>query len=236
MDSKAKPVERKRNWFTHFWSIPLTSPKLKEDSNNLIEKMMAKIDKKYHRCFQKQEINKLHVTLCMLDLWEPEIRKKAVEICQDLNKEICRILDAGLILNLKEVGAFWDTTNPMNPKPTVIFLKVKQEDPCDTLNRISNLLITNMILKEIVPNDSNHLKNIYIEYNETLKMYIPSDYHMTLLWINQKESDALNIDKVLDEFKDFSFDPVEIKRIDISSMKENDSEGFYKALVSMSIQ
>jgi len=227
----------KKEQFTHFFSIPLNYPKLKVDCKALMRGILAKVDKEYRSCFDMEDVSKLHITICMLDLFKDEVKEAASKIFNDLKPDLARLLEKNFALSFEGVRAFWNTRDPLNPKPTVLYLEIKEDVHYNTLNEISNLLISNMIKKGVVSNDGEYLKNrLRIDYHKEKDSYKPCNYHVTLFRIkSSKKSEGLVIDKLLEEFKSFALGPVETKRIDLSTRFHEDEEKFYKPHLSLTI-
>jgi len=126
-------------------------------------------------------------------------------------------------------------TAPVDPKqshskvPSVIFLNLKHNEETSKLDKLSHLLISEMLGNEIIK--KTDLKKYNIHYDAKMNIYRAEQYHVTLFRLKNmdkyKDFDLVNF---LDIHQKVTVGPYPISRIDLSTRFQSDADGFYKPL------
>jgi len=124
-----------------------------------------------------------------------------------------------------ETGGNVDLTGPAIKKnsvkftPKVIYLDVSMSDKPLWLEKLSHILISNMVQNQILR--MSDLKQLRLEYDKITKLYKTSKYHVTLFRVKRIESkDEFDSENLLQNYKDYAIGPHIIKRIDLSTRFE----------------
>jgi len=126
-------------------------------------------------------------------------------------------------------------TAPVDPKqshskvPSVIFLNLKHNEETSKLDKLSHLLISEMLGNEIIK--KTDLKKYNIHYDAKMNIYRAEQYHVTLFRLkNMDKYNDFNLVNFLDIHKKVTVGPYPISRIDLSTRFQSDADGFYKPL------
>jgi len=233
-DDEEEKAEKEPN-LTHFLSIPLNFPELKTVLTELMDKIMKEIDKPFKPMFAKQDMDKLHVTLCMLSLPSEGLKAKAAKIVQGCQEELCNLIkDKKFELNFSGVSAFW--ADKHCKMANVIFLDLVRNEGFKLLDEISGLLIRRLLKEGLVT--TQFLKKVKVYYDKSKDLYRPEVYHVTLFRVKRRKGiegvGQLNLGETLKKYSGFSLkESLKIKRLDLSTRFKEDAEKFYMPLAQI---
>lgn len=94
----------------------------------------------------------VHLTICMLDLYEPAKLETAKAIADDLKQNLIEagvLTDEGLKINFEGVDTFPDL-GPEVLNPKMFFLKIREDSQFEKLKKVSNIAIRRCIENKII--------------------------------------------------------------------------------------
>jgi hypothetical protein len=142
-----------KNWEsnkkTHFINIPIEDSYFIEAYNKFCQNIKsANLKDFYPEMLQKP--GKLHMTVCVLDLGEDELKiTKVHNLLDNLNIQIKEIAQGELKFNFEKFDS-------MGAKETtrVIFAKMKEDENCRKLSDIIHLIIKTLVDNQIIERSS----------------------------------------------------------------------------------
>jgi hypothetical protein len=230
-----------KNWEcnkkTHFINIPIEDSSFIEAYNKFCQNIKsANLKDFYPEMLQKP--GKLHMTVCVLDLGEDELKiTKVHNLLDNLNIQIKEIAKGELKFNFEKLDS-------MGAKETtrVIFAKMKEDENCRKLSDIIHLIIKTLVDNQIIERSS--FKDIHINYDQKNDRY-GITLHMTLfnvLFLNkvlkkkgQKELRNIDANEILNYTSNLVLTNANIDRIHFSRMREDKLTEKYEMLYSYNL-
>ena len=223
----------------YFLMIPFEQ----EDFITTFKNLSQKLEKEGPKDFNinlLQKPKKLHITLIVLDIKEnKEKKEKIIYVMNSILNDIKNIISGELVFNFEKFDVF-DSVK----KAHVIFGKMIEDENYYKLKMITNLIIKKFVEENIL--NKKDLQDLHVseEYSDGELIYIIK-YHITLLNIKylnrvlqkekkifQKDIDATEILKCINSIQ---FPECKLDKINLCSMREDESIGKYQVIHTFNI-
>lgn len=233
---------RKSAPVTHFIAIPCASPEVVQSFEIFKEAVInnAGIPEESRNPELFISATKLHITVCVLWIFDDEEQKKATEVIEQCRGDILALLpDGSFGVELSGVETWED--DPKNVK--VIFASIKSEP----LQRICDLLRKRLVLAGLSPKTEKKLSTVdsSVRMHMTLMKSgyvdrpIPSNgsnFPQRSVDGDASKPKAFDASVILEEYKDFHFGTFTVNKIALCSMHTIDPEtGFYRQAFEMTL-
>lgn len=215
--------------YTHFLSIPLTTPEFKAKALDLQKKIQSHFEPDFRMKVSSNDQNQFHITLSMLTLKNEQEIQMAQKIVEEKQEEL-RSMVQNMNLNLKVNYVRSFTYDPVQKERIpqdetkdydYIFLNLDSSDTLQLVRKISDLFIREFIKVGIIKKED--LETMMLQFFELENAYAAKVHHITLLKIPKGN----DLSPILEKFTDFRFGLTETFSIDLSTRGEIDEFGYY---------
>ncbi|CAJ0604780.1 unnamed protein product [Cylicocyclus nassatus] len=215
---------KKKAKVTHFIAIPCTAPEIVEAFEKFKEAVT--VDERIPERSRNPKLFtaplKLHITVCVLWLFDEEEQKKAADVIEGCRKEIIATLPK-IPYEVEVNGVEGFDNKSTNLK--VLYGGIHSE----ALQNVCDLLRRRLVQAGMSPAKEKS--------KSTLDS--PVRMHMTLMkstYANRRKPKAFDAKLILDDYKDYHFGTFAVDKIYICSMQGIDKEtGFYQKCYEMSL-
>ncbi|KJH47907.1 KH domain protein [Dictyocaulus viviparus] len=186
---------------THFVAVPCAKPEITQAFELFKESILnnERIPEESRNPELFTDLNKLHVTVCVLWLFDDEEIKKASDIINGCHAEIPNFVPPGSPFEVEIGGVTTWEDDPANVK--VIFAEIHSEP----LQRFCNLVRKRLVVAGFSPTMEKSLSTI----ESSVRM------HMTLMksgYADRQNPKSFDATVILDEYKDYHFGTIEVNK------------------------
>ncbi len=230
-----KNIEKKSIIVTHFIMIPFEDEKFINSYNKLTEILISENPKNFNKLLL-QNLKKIHMTICVLDLKnDKNLINKIINILDENINKIREICENELIFNFAEFNVFNNIE-----KTKVIYAKMLKDENNYKLNKIINLIINELIIHGII--DKNNLNEYNIKIKNNLIYKIKK--HITLLnisFLNQqlkkekkKGEKFFNGEEILKVMKKIEMSKCNLRKLNFCKISE-EKDKLYEIIKSYNL-
>ncbi len=230
-----KNIEKKSIIVTHFIMIPFEDEKFINSYNKLTEILISENPKNFNKLLL-QNLKKIHMTICVLDLKnDKNLINKIINILDENINKIREICENELIFNFAEFNVFNNIE-----KTKVIYAKMLKDENNYKLNKIINLIINELIIHGII--DKNNLNEYNIKIKNNLIYKIKK--HITLLnisFLNQqlkkekkKGEKFFNGEEILKVMKKIEMSECNLRKLNFCKISE-EKDKLYEIIKSYNL-
>ncbi|KAJ1362107.1 hypothetical protein KIN20_021526 [Parelaphostrongylus tenuis] len=214
---------RKTAPVTHFVAIPFAQPNIVQMFELFKEAVLnnERIPEESRNPDLFTSPIKLHVTVCVLWLFDDEEKKKAIDIISGCREEIPKLSTAPFEVEISGVNTWED--DPRNVK--VIFAEIH----CEPLQRFCDLTRKRLVVAGFSPTTEKSLSTI----DTSVRM------HVTLMkstYADRQKPKSFDATVILEDYKDYHFGTITAEKMALCSINTLDVEtGFYQQCFEMAL-
>ena len=201
--------------YTHFISVPVKDPIIRQNYENLQSSIMSK--KLGIQASQFTDAPTLHLTMLMLDLKDPVRFEAAKTVLQSLDREIMNLLGGTEGQDPRPIELTFKglkTMQDKNPKKSkVLYLDIVKDENYELLQRIADIIITKYIEKGV----TTERELSHVRYNHQKQLY-EQTFHITVL--RSARNQTMDATPIISEFSEAFFGKFTVQELHISSRSE----------------
>lgn len=209
--------------YTHFISIPLCTPALKDKIFALLLDIKENSLTNINIDELAVDLDKLHITLIMLKLSDSNKIRQCIEILQKNENAIQDILCDNQ-LEIKGLNYFGkNVNNPNELQARVLYANFENNKCLLSVMKVVDFLTKKFIKEKLIA--EKDLSSI--KYVSEKDCYEHSQLHLTILKGKEKHFDA---SKILKNYGGMNLGFIKADRVELSAKKESEDSGYYRNL------
>ncbi|XP_063224710.1 activating signal cointegrator 1 complex subunit 1 isoform X2 [Bacillus rossius redtenbacheri] len=218
---------RLKQSFTHFFTIPMTSPNIREGFLKFKEIVLDCHNARGIEPSIFQNPDKLHLTLATMVLSDEVERNHAAQVLQKCNEEVVRPIVGYDPLKLRMRGVEYMNDDPA--EVDVLFGKVEVVDGSPILQSLADGIVDYFSSAGLLQKQYSQVK-LHVTLMNTLFRHSSEDTPECEVPKNKlKSRETFNATEILKAFEDFEFGVQVVNTIHLSQRYTTSSSGYYKS-------